>query len=952
MSTQKQSLQASAQAYFASSTRLFPTHGPSSPNPTYLARSPSSSVGNSKLGRDAPLDSRSTLASKLPSDLNSGVFSQPVITEITDDDDFTDEDDFSLWIARQADDSMARPSAAASTSKASTSRKSSGTLPRNLPITAPLVKLDSFTYKGIQLSPSVNIELSDGDFMKIVHIFRDTATADVSLRGWIFRRTRFMNGVLDRKLNELCWILHVDDDDPRDPQVQGLETAAVTDVVKRRRIRMTNQAFPALSFRDDTNKEAVKVIESDRVLVCRYKYLCFYPNARARESYAWCEKGFHRLQSEECDKGADNGVRDESLRQAWRGTTCHGGAQRGFLPGEKEFLRQEAVSNKGISSRSSLKVPSGRSYPLEDPMQRESVASLVSERELLQQAQFVANGKDKSPKYLDKTATDDDAPIIIASPLHKAGNGLRKGDGQTCPTPLQVFGEWPFDPRERRLAGGSNVFALGRKLRESSIHSQSSRQSSPQVVEIDAQVKTFSSLGTFNERYEGKFTSSYHPKSISPKKRSASNNHGFPSKPHKRLDRGSRLKDHDKNDFNNGRSSLCPAGSYMQDHDRKDWRETNQSDSDVTLGRSQSPLSVEEICEPADTRAYTVTGFDLSTPVLRYKDENGGRKVVGRSTVRDAGGLPDCPGRACAMSKILFPATTLPFFNRGKETGAAVDLTELKGSGSAPFSSWGSLNAPSSDAINQAFLSQPKSNPPVRNSQPKDPKTIKQASILASHSPFSTPNATFNFSQGFCTKLNRKPKARRPMDQQSVSHTSQANRRLSTVSSHGKQRYTFGDCFCGAGGMSRGAAIAGLRIKWGFDFNLAACQSYALNYFGTMVYNVWANQFSDASGDRKVDVCHLSPPCQFFSDAHTIQGKDDDMNTASLFAISNLLKKAKPRVVTLEQTSGLLRRHPIFFNAVVNMFTSQGFSIRWRILNCADFGLPQRRLRLFVIASW
>jgi DNA (cytosine-5)-methyltransferase 1 len=152
--------------------------------------------------------------------------------------------------------------------------------------------------------------------------------------------------------------------------------------------------------------------------------------------------------------------------------------------------------------------------------------------------------------------------------------------------------------------------------------------------------------------------------------------------------------------------------------------------------------------------------------------------------------------------------------------------------------------------------------------------------------------------------------------------------------------------------MSRGAINAGLRIKWGFDFNLSACQTYALNFIGTSIYNVWANDFSEAKGDHRVDICHLSPPCQYFSDAHTWEGKDDEMNTASLFAIFNLLEKAKPRVVTLEQTSGLIRRHPIFFNAVINMFTSRGFSVRWRVLNCADFGLPQRRMRLFVIASW
>lgn len=76
------------------------------------------------------------------------------------------------------------------------------------------------------------------------------------------------------------------------------------------------------------------------------------------------------------------------------------------------------------------------------------------------------------------------------------------------------------------------------------------------------------------------------------------------------------------------------------------------------------------------------------------------------------------------------------------------------------------------------------------------------------------------------------------------------------------------------------------------------------------------------------------------------------MNTATLFAIGHLLSKTKPRVVTLEQTAGLVQRHPDFFNALVQMFTVHGFSIHWRLLNCADFGLPQSRLRLFIIASW
>lgn len=165
--------------------------------------------------------------------------------------------------------------------------------------------------------------------------------------------------------------------------------------------------------------------------------------------------------------------------------------------------------------------------------------------------------------------------------------------------------------------------------------------------------------------------------------------------------------------------------------------------------------------------------------------------------------------------------------------------------------------------------------------------------------------------------------------------------------------YTFGDAFCGAGGMSRAAKLAGLRVQWGFDFDKHAIRSFGLNFPEANDCLAEASHFVTLKEDNDVvDILHLSPPCQFFSAAHTIQGKDDEMNTASLFAIPEVIKKARPRVVTLEQTSGLMKRHPLFMKTVVHMFTDLGFSVRWKIINCADYGLVQSRNRLFIIASW
>ncbi|KAI4173489.1 MAG: hypothetical protein LQ348_006566, partial [Seirophora lacunosa] len=169
-----------------------------------------------------------------------------------------------------------------------------------------------------------------------------------------------------------------------------------------------------------------------------------------------------------------------------------------------------------------------------------------------------------------------------------------------------------------------------------------------------------------------------------------------------------------------------------------------------------------------------------------------------------------------------------------------------------------------------------------------------------------------------------------------------------------KRQYTFGDSFCGAGGMSRAAYQAGLHLKYAFDCNKNACNTYAMNFPTVDLHCLWAHEFvQQQETDCKVDIAHFSPPCQFFSPAHTIAGKDDEVNTASLFAVGDILKKSNPRVVTLEQTFGLVLRqkHQGYLNALLQIFTSHGFSIRWRLLHCADYGLPQMRLRTFMIAS-
>ena len=69
--------------------------------------------------------------------------------------------------------------------------------------------------------------------------------------------------------------------------------------------------------------------------------------------------------------------------------------------------------------------------------------------------------------------------------------------------------------------------------------------------------------------------------------------------------------------------------------------------------------------------------------------------------------------------------------------------------------------------------------------------------------------------------------------------------------------------------------------------------------------------------------------------------------------VGGIVGKVKPRIVTFEEVPNLLRspKHRVNFTTMVRDLTSLGYSVRWEIIECADFGLPQKRERLFLIAS-
>lgn len=176
-----------------------------------------------------------------------------------------------------------------------------------------------------------------------------------------------------------------------------------------------------------------------------------------------------------------------------------------------------------------------------------------------------------------------------------------------------------------------------------------------------------------------------------------------------------------------------------------------------------------------------------------------------------------------------------------------------------------------------------------------------------------------------------------------------------TQDAHPKE-YTFGDCFCGGGGMSSGAKQAGLAVKWGLDFDRQAIRTYQLNFEGASCENTSVDHFLNAAifppEQYHVDVLHVSPPCPPFSPAQSVKPEDYEDQQVVILAVNDLVKMVKPRIVTMEETFGLL--HPVnrdFLNSVVNSLVDQGYSVRWKVMDFGEYGVPQKRRRLVLLAS-
>lgn len=162
------------------------------------------------------------------------------------------------------------------------------------------------------------------------------------------------------------------------------------------------------------------------------------------------------------------------------------------------------------------------------------------------------------------------------------------------------------------------------------------------------------------------------------------------------------------------------------------------------------------------------------------------------------------------------------------------------------------------------------------------------------------------------------------------------------------------DLFCGCGGFSKGFELAGFNIKFGIDLWEDAIETYHYNFPGAVVLNeditkVGGEDILRRSGlkEKNVDVIIGGPPCQGFS----VSGKrliDDERNKLYKNFV-RIVSEIKPKVFIMENVPGLVRLFDgVFGTQIIEDFSSIGYKVKMDILNSDNYGVPQKRTRVFL----
>lgn len=162
------------------------------------------------------------------------------------------------------------------------------------------------------------------------------------------------------------------------------------------------------------------------------------------------------------------------------------------------------------------------------------------------------------------------------------------------------------------------------------------------------------------------------------------------------------------------------------------------------------------------------------------------------------------------------------------------------------------------------------------------------------------------------------------------------------------------DLFCGVGALSHGLRRAGLKILAGYDTDRSCKYAFEKNndtkFYTRDVSTLTAQEISSHFSGSLPSVIAGCAPCQPFSTYK--QRYDEDPQWGLITHFAKLAIEVEPDFITMENVPALTRyKEGAVFSSFLEILRGADYQVQWTIAKCEEFGVPQKRRRLVVLAA-
>ncbi len=162
------------------------------------------------------------------------------------------------------------------------------------------------------------------------------------------------------------------------------------------------------------------------------------------------------------------------------------------------------------------------------------------------------------------------------------------------------------------------------------------------------------------------------------------------------------------------------------------------------------------------------------------------------------------------------------------------------------------------------------------------------------------------------------------------------------------------DLFCGIGGLTYGLNKAGVKVIAGLDFDNSCEYAYEKNnnapFISADISDYCSEELIQKYSVGAIKVLVGCAPCQTFS-KHTQKNKErsSDSKWNLLYSFSNKIEEMMPDIISMENVPGLIKYE--VFTDFTEKLSSLGYFVNYKIVKCEEYGIPQYRRRLVLLAS-